>query len=252
VNLNEAKTILLLYRPGTADAEDPQIAEALALAKQTPELARWLAEQTARQTQLRGQFRHLPVPPGLKEQILAEVVAPDRIIPWSPRRWLAAAAALVLLGGLAALWSTRHPSDDTLDIFQNRMAGIALRAYGMDLTTNQPEPIRAYLAQNHAPADYALPAGLPKTGVIGCAIEGWQNSKVSMICFRTGRPLAPGQASDLWLFVVDRSTVKDAPVSGAPPRIGAVNRLTTATWAQGGRVYLLGVVGDPALLQKFL
>ena len=34
VNPNEAKTILLLYRPGTADAEDPQIAAALALAKQ--------------------------------------------------------------------------------------------------------------------------------------------------------------------------------------------------------------------------
>jgi len=184
VNLNEAKSILLLYRPGTADADDPSVAEALALAKQTPELARWLAEHTARQTQLRGQFRHIPVPAGLKEQILAEVVAPDRIIPWSPRRWLAAAAAIVLLGGLAAFWWPRHSSDDTLGIFQNRMAAIALRGYGMDLTTNQPNPIRAYLAQNQAPADYALPAGLQKANVIGCAIEGWQNTKVSMICFR--------------------------------------------------------------------
>ena len=35
MNRDEAKNILLLYRPGTADAEDPQIAEALALAEQT-------------------------------------------------------------------------------------------------------------------------------------------------------------------------------------------------------------------------
>ena len=83
MNLNEAKTVLLLYRPGTADAEDPQVAEALALAKQSPELARWLAEHTARQASLRGQFRRIPVPAGLKEQILAETVGPDRIIPWS-------------------------------------------------------------------------------------------------------------------------------------------------------------------------
>ena len=80
MNLNEAKTILLLYRPGTTDAEDPQIAEALALAKQSPELARWLAEQTARQTQLRGQFQQIPVPAGLQAQILAETVAPDRMV----------------------------------------------------------------------------------------------------------------------------------------------------------------------------
>lgn len=252
MNLNEAKTILLLYRPGTADAEDPQVAEALALAKQSPELARWLAESTARQTQLRGQFQHIPVPPGLKEQILAEVVAPDRIIPWSPRRWLAAAAALVLLGGLAALWWPHHPGDDTLDIFQNRMAAIALRAYGMDLTTNQTAPIRAYLAQNHAPAAYTIPAGLQQAGTVGCAVEGWQNAKVSMICFRTGRPLRPGQSSDLWLFVVDRSTVKGSPAPGEPPRIIAINRLTAATWAQGDQVYLLGMEGDAATLRKFL
>ena len=252
MNISEAKSILLLYRPGTADADDPQVAEALALAKQTPELARWLADHTARQTQLRGQFRQISVPAGLKEQILAEVVAPDRIIPWSPRRWLAVAAAIALLGGLAALWWPHHPGDDTLDIFQNRMAGIALRGYGMDLTTNHPNPIRAYLAQNQAPADYTLPAGLQKAEVIGCAVEGWQNTKVSMICFRTGQPMHPGQSSDMWLFVVDRSTVKDSPAPGSPPRIITVNRLTAAVWAQGDRVYLLGVAGAPATLRNFL
>ena len=33
MNRDEAKTILLLYRPGTADADDPEFAAALALAK---------------------------------------------------------------------------------------------------------------------------------------------------------------------------------------------------------------------------
>ena len=94
------------------------------------------------------------------------------------------------------------------------MAGIALRGYAMDLTTNNPAQIRAYLAQNHAPADYVLPAPLEKTAMAGCAIESWQGAKVSMICFRTGKPLPPGEQSDLWLFVVDRASVKDAPPAG--------------------------------------
>jgi hypothetical protein len=252
VNVNDAKTILRMYRPGTADAEDPQIAEALALAAQTPELARWLEEQTARHARLRGQFRQIPVPAGLKEQILAETAAPDRVIHWSPRRVLAMAAALVFLAALAALCLPRRPKDDTLDIFQHRMAGIALRSYGMDLATNNSTPIRAFLAQRSAPADYVLPPGLKKAEVIGCAIEGWQNTKVSMLCFRTGQPLRPGQASDLWLFVVDRTALKDPPAPGDPPRILDVNRLTAAVWTLGDRVYLLGVAGNPATLQRFL
>ena len=38
MNRDEAKIILLLYRPGTADAGDPEVAEALTLAKNDPEL----------------------------------------------------------------------------------------------------------------------------------------------------------------------------------------------------------------------
>ena len=48
MNHDEARQILLLYRPGTADAEDPQIAEALALAKREPELARCCLLYTSR------------------------------------------------------------------------------------------------------------------------------------------------------------------------------------------------------------
>ncbi len=108
-----------------------------------------------------------------------------------------------------------------------------------------------YLAQKQAPADYILPAGLQKAALTGCAVEGWQNTKVSMICFRTGRPLPPGQQSDLWLFVVDRASVKDAPPPG-PPQIAAVNRLITAVWTQGDKVYLLGTEGDAQAIRQFL
>lgn len=251
MNLQEAKTILLLYRPGTADAEEPQIAEALALAQREPELACWLQEHCARQEALRAKFRQIPIPAGLKEQIISEQAAKARAIHWRPRLALAAIVALLLLAVGSLFWFPRHPGDDTLAVYRNQMAGIALRGYGMDLTTNDPVQIREYLAQKSAPSDYVLPEPLQKAAVVGCAVQGWQDKKVAMICYRTGRPLPPNQASDLWLFVVDRASVKDAPEAGQM-RIATANRLVTAVWTQGDKVYLLGAEGDEATLRAFL
>jgi hypothetical protein len=251
VNINEAKPILLLYRPGTADAEDPPVAEALALAKREPELARWLEEHCARQEALRAKIRQITVPAGLKEQIISEQAARERMIYWRPRLALAAVVAIILLVSLATFWGPHRPSDDTLAIYRNQMVGLALRGYGMDLTTNDQALIRTYLAKNQAPSDYILPAALQKAAVTGCAVEGWQNVKVSMICFRTGRPLPPNQSSDLWLFVVERASLKDAPEAGQT-RFVTANRLITAVWAQGDKVYLLGTEGDESALREFL
>jgi hypothetical protein len=257
VNVIEAKTILLLYRPGTADADDPQIAGSLTLAKREPELARWLEKHSARQEALRNKFRQITVPAGLKEQIISEQ-AVQAMTNYRRRRntvfaaVASVAAVAILLFALSSSWlPQRQNNDNTLAVYQNQMAGIALRGYGMDLTTNDSEQIRAYLTHNKAPSDYALPAALQKTAVTGCAVVGWQNVKVSMICFRTGRPMPPNQSSDLWLFVVDRASLKDAP-ENSQPRFAAVKGLITAVWAQGDRVYLLGTEGDESTIMKYL
>jgi len=72
-----------------------------------------------------------------------------------------------------------------------------------------------------------------------------------MICFRTGKPLPPGEQSDLWLFVIDRDLVKNAPSAG-PPQLAKVNQLITATWTQGDKLYLLGTEGDEQTIRKLL
>jgi len=251
MNRDEAKIILLRYRPGTADADDPEIAEALAVAGQDPELARWLTEHSARQEALRTAFRKIAAPAGLKEQIISEQAARQRPGLRRSGMLLMAAAAVVVLVILTPLWRQHRGEEDTYAIYRNRMAGIALREYRMDLTTSDPAAIRGFLAQKAAPADYVLPAPLEKTAVAGCAIEGWQNARVSMICFRTGKPLSPGQQSDLWLFVVDRSTVRHAP----PPderRFAQISRLSTVTWTQGDKLYVLGIEGSEQDLRRYL
>lgn len=258
MNRDEAKAILLLYRPGTTDAEDPQIAEALAVARRDEELARWLERHSTKQVVLSEKFRRIAVPAGLKEQIISEQAASEKSVSfWGRELRLApmaatAAAALVLVTILFLVFphTGQRSPDDTLAAFQNQMAGIALRGYGMDLTTHDPVQIRAYLAQNHAPADFILPEKLKQVSLAGCAIEGWQNVKVAMVCFRSRRA-APEVASDLWLFVVDRSSLKN--LSGATsPQLSKINRLMTATWIQGDKLYYLGIVGDEQAIKQYL
>jgi hypothetical protein len=252
MNRDEAKHILLLYRPGPADGDDPQIIEALALAQQDMELARWFGEHCARQEILCAKFRQISAPAGLKEQIISEQLAREKAAVWQRNRALLATAAIVALLVLATFWLRPVASaGDTLAVYRSRMIGAALRGYVMDLTTSDPAQIRAYLKQNHAPADYGLPAPLQKLALTGCAIESWQGAKVSMICFRTGKPLPPGEQSDLWLFVVDRTSVKNAPLAG-PPQLAKIHQLMTAMWSQGDKLYLLGTAGDEQTVQRLL
>jgi hypothetical protein len=258
VNRDEARIMLQLYRPDTADEDDPQIAGALALAKRDPELARWLEEHCRRQNVLREKFRQIAVPAGLKEQIISEQAVFSKKNSQRQKIVLAAAvtAIVVSLAIIVSLYFPRggngNQSDsNTLANYQNQMIYVATGGYGMNFPTNDLSQIRAYLAQNAAPSDYALPASLEKTAATGCAIENWRGAKVSMICFRTGKPLPPNQQGDLWLFVVDHASVKDAPGSSSP-QFAKVNQLATAVWTQGGKLYLLATEGDEQTLRKFL
>ena len=65
------RLILQAYRPGGQDANDPQFAEALALAKADPELSAWFARQQKFDAQVSREIKSLPVPPKLKDKILA-------------------------------------------------------------------------------------------------------------------------------------------------------------------------------------
>jgi len=250
VNRDEAKNILLLYRPGRADAEAPDVVEAFALAEGDRELKDWLAIHCVRQAAIGEQFRRIAAPAGLREQIISEQVAQERMRRWRKKVALTAVATVLLLMAFGSFWHFRSAPEDTLVIYQNRMAGVALRGYAMDLVTNEPAAVRAYLAQNHAPADFILPGPLQQAALTGCAVENWQGVKVAMICFRT-RQAPPEAASDLWLFIVDRKSIRKSP-AGTVPQLATINRLVTATWTQGDQLYFLGTAGDLQTLQQYL
>ena len=251
MNENEAKRILLRYRPQTADAEDPQVAEALALAKTNPELARWLEALEVQRAALCANFQQITPPAGLKEQIVSEYAATRRRTALTRSLWVSLPVLVVLLINFAVLWHPRSLTGTALAVFKSQMVRLATGGYGMDIRTNDLVPVRAYLAEHHAPADFKLPAPLEQAQLIGCAATDWRGARVSLVCFRTGKPLPPGSPADLWLFVVDRSAITNSPAAGAP-EIAKVNRLYTATWTQGGNLYFLGVAGAEADIKRFL
>lgn len=249
----EAKQILILYRSGAPETEDPSLAEALQLCEQDAELKVWFEAQSSFNGLMRNRFRQIRVPEGLQQQILAERQVHEQPTSSSPvvRRVFAgvlAAAAVAFL--VITQW--KHNSEDTgFPIFQRVMVGEALLSYGMDLNSESMEQIRSYLKQRGAISDFTLPPALEKAKVVGCVAKQWQGKPVSMICFRSGKPLPTGQSSDLWLFVTASSSMDREPKSPRP-LLQQVNVASAASWSAGGKTYFLAIDGDQEMLKKYL
>jgi len=254
VNSQEAKEILILYRPGTADEHDPEFTEALALSKRDAELGRWLQEQLAVHQALRSRFQQIAVPAGLKEQILSERKAHVATAPRLKRRAVLLATAMAGVFVLLAITSfyLRPHKTDSLAEFRGRMAEVTLRAYPkMDLETNDLTQIRQFLANKQAPGDYVVPTALAKASGAGCAILKWRGHPVSMICFNSGKNTDPSEPSDLFLFVIDRTALTSAPEAGAAQFV-PLNRMGTVTWSAGDKTYVLGGYGNEAFIRQYL
>lgn len=251
---DEARRILAEYRPWANDAEAHEFAGALAWTRQDAELGRWFALHCAAQSVIRSGFKKISPPAGLKEQIISEHKARRAAAKWRQPRAIAATvcalAALVALGVWLVRSSLGEP-EASFAGYRSRMVRTALRAYGMDLETNSAPAIRAYLAQHQASSDYVLPTPLAAATNTGCGVLSWQGHRVAMVCFHSGRPLPPGDKTDLFLFVMDRKAAPDAPSAGSP-QFSRVNKLATATWTQDGMIYLLAAPGDEEFLKKFL
>lgn len=251
MNAQQAKEILMLYRPGSADSNDPSFADALQLCESDPELKRWFDDHCATYLQLRTKFKQVPIPEGLKEQILAERKV--HLVPmWRQPALVAAAAVAVIV--LSAILLFRQMPRQTADFqsFRVRMVSTALRNYGMEVATDDLDRIQQFFEQRRAATGYTVPEGLrDKARATGCALLSWQGHPVSMLCFKSGRPLPAAQPNDLWLLIIDRDAMKEAPGAGAPV-MAEVNGAATASWSDGKRVYVLVADGDEKFLKGYL
>ena len=245
MNNQEAKLILQAYRPGGRDTFDPLFAEALEQARRDPELQKWFAEEQALDSQIQSKLRSaVAVPRHLKSNLLA-LRKITRPVPWwfQPMK-LAAAAAVVLLIGLAA-FLLLPPKPTQLVLFREKMVRYSMQEHG-HITFESPDiaKIQQWLQARGVDANFELPAGLQGKPAQGCRVVDWNGHQATMICF----VLEDGKHMDL--FVMDRAGLPGFRESGAP-QIVKTDGLTMATWAKGGKVYLL--TGDSRkLLQQIL
>ena len=252
MNIEQAKEILLLYRPGMTDAGNPDFTAALELAKRDDALRRWLDSLMASHEKIRGEFKRIPTPEGLREQILSERPVAEAVwhrnLSWRQAATVAA-LILVVVGGvnlasrLRASFVARRFS-----AYSAQMVQSAQGLYGMNLETNDLKQIRMFLATRQVPADFALPFGLEKKTILGCVAQSWREHPVAMICFRSN---TARQDSDLWLFVTDSGSFPDAPDT-AKPRFASANHLPSAAWTAKGLTYLVALQGDVEHLKAIL
>jgi hypothetical protein len=179
----------------------------------------------------------IPVPPDLRERILAQqkiITVPLWRKPQTAKALsaLALAAAIALLATGLVFWNRAPTEDKTFAGFQARMVGFALRQYDMDLHTNELGAVKSYLAAKGAPADFPLPPTLASTPVKGGKSLLWQGKPVGMVCFDVGN-------ETLYMFVID-SPVPGTPTNAAsPPHLETYKNLATATWSFGNKTFLL-------------
>lgn len=242
----QARDILLRYRPGTADDDDPDVREALECARNDPELGRWLEEHRARQSQIRARLKQIPVPRDLRREILDAAARQKVIVRWQRpafRAW-AAAAAIILVAGVIFWWTKPAPYD--FATYRQNVVGRFIRMYPpMDMETNNLAAIRQYLDQHRGHGDYALPAGLQNVTSTGCKIFSSRSKHVSLICF------ASTNRTDLYFFVINRSDVSNPPPQDAP-QIARIGSWTSASWSKGDKTYILAGDGDETFVRRYL
>jgi hypothetical protein len=244
MNTLQIKDTLRLYRPGTGDERDPEMAAAIIEATRDPEINEWFAEHQAFNRAVREKLRRLQPPADLKGKILRGRPRAQVTIWWRQPQILAMAAVFVLLMCLTAFW-LKPREENLLAGFQMRMTKFALTRYSMDLATSDMRQIRTYLKEQGGHGDFASSPELDRLPGAGCALLKWRNKPVSMVCYR----LDANQM--MWLFVIDRDALINPPAE-FPPAFQPVGKLITATWTRQGKTYLLAGIGGRAMIEKYL
>jgi hypothetical protein len=238
MNHEEAKLILQAYRPGGADADNPQFQEALALARLDPDLAQWLADELELDDRIGGKIRASLVPPAdLKTRLLAQRRIVRPVAWWRQPAWQLAAACLAVLLVFGGYWfrSTRGFSG-----YRAEMAGfVGHRLDRLDLMSHDLAEVRRWLHEKGGQGELLLPAGLERRSSLGCRLMEWQKHKVSLVCFDLGNDHVAH------LLVIDRSALGDAPAES--PVFRQIGDMATVGWSRGDQTYLVASQGGSQL-----
>ena len=230
MNVEEAKSLLGRCRLRQGDSQDPEVAEALVLAERTPELKKWFAEQQAFDAQMAEDVQSIAVPGDLRGKLLALDTVQPRSRFRSLRPALAMAAAVAVLGIIAAIWWRSKPLE-----FASLRQHILEASWGQQphlaFKTKDWNEVRAWLEGRNVQAELKVPLALQEYRLHGCTLVQWHGHSVPVLCLSDGH-------RHMHLCVVDHAELADVPGADMP-EFGKFGPMATASWSKADKAYVL-------------
>ncbi len=243
---NQAKLLLNAYRPGGGDATDPAFAEALAQARQDPQLRTWFEDVQQFDQAIAGKLREVAVPANLRSTILAGAKFSEPRRWWRGSRIWAVAAVIAVCASAFAFWLGK---DSGLDSWQTDslavLEGIEAGTTDLDIENPQPAHLIEWLRAKAAPVPAAVPNALAAHPTFGCKMIDTNGRKVSLLCFNLG------DREQAHLFTTPRAGLKLAPPE-QHPIFSRHRNWNLASWRSGEDVHMLATELDETRLRALL
>jgi len=249
---HEARQLLEVCRPGAPELNDSELAEAVAHLEDCPAcLAAFRAQERA--DELIGQaMSQVPIPPGLRERVRAELAAASAQSAGrgSRRRWLATVAAVAAsVAFLLWLWPGR-----TEPPVQLRAEGVAETLAQMPLPEVERVPERIVSErerrqwcqrqlERQGPSGARLPELSVLVGLAGLGQVQLAGKPVPVVRFEDPRGPAPAD-----LFILAASTFKLSGLDGTPRTLYHTGPVVVVGWSEPSCQYmtvLRGWVPEP-------
>ncbi len=237
----QAKLILSAYRSSGEDLTEPFFVEALEQTRRDPALGRWFEDQCDFDKAINAALTSEAPPSHLRESLLLgkklvnfdEQNKDARHVWWMRRTsWVALAAAVILLFGIAAI--IRPTANPPMTAERFVQAAVHIKTSGqisLGKMAKDSQKLQTWLGTKNAPHDFLIPKALNALASLGCQTYSMDGSKVSLICFTLD------QDRNVHLFVIDSDRLKNPP--GSSPSFEQKEGVVTATWSSGGRTFVL-------------
>ena len=250
MDIEEAKFVLAVLRPGMKDPADPKLLEALELAKYDPELKRWMADQSNFDQMISGKLSEIESPPGLRDSIIEctnASLSQDRTTVSKRAIGLIAAASAVMAVVFALAPFGGKSETGYLSEFRSAAIAEIESLKKLDYLSPDQVEIRRWLKSHAGTSDFETPVALEKLATAGCHLFDWEGNRVSLICFDTDS----GESRRLvHLIVVDRDLFPG--LNDAELKITAQKEWASAVWRDHSQTYLLASKGDEARIRRLI
>ena len=239
----EAKFILRAYRPNGTDAGNAVFCAALEQVRKDPELARWFQREQGLDRAVAERVQATAVPASLRDAILAGANIGSekrRDARWRQPAWIAAAASVVLVLGLAFGWMKTGGREEWQQ-FGEFAADDLAKAENHEGHGVARTQLQVLLSQTTTRLAAGLPIEFEELRANGCRVVKFAGREALEVCFeRDGK--------EFHLYAMRRAEGGGTEEARFVEKSGA----GAVVWSDAHFVYAVAGTGGEAALQALL